>query len=224
MATENITNYRDRRQAGEHLAAALAEQSFTRPVVLGIPRGGVAVSVEVARRLGADHGVVVARKLGAPMQPELAIGATTASGVAYLNQQIVDDLGIDEAYLDAETARESDTARRYEATFNSHRRPSVADRDAIIIDDGVATGATAIAAIRAMKAEGARRVIFAVPAGPPETVKRLHDEADDVVCLIADPLFFAVGQFHDDFRQVDDDMVRSLLDEFDAIRRSAPTT
>lgn len=212
--------FRDRRDAGRKLAAALAQRTFDRPVVLGIPRGGVVVSVEVASALQADHGVVVARKLGAPYQPELAIGAVTASGVAFIDRPLAEQAGADERYLRAVRERETAEARRREEAFDGRRRPSVAGRDVIVVDDGVATGATAIAAVRAMRAQQASRVTFAVPVGPPHTVDLLRREADDVVCLQEEPDFFAVGQFYHDFEPVDDAEVRALLAEHEAARRA----
>jgi predicted phosphoribosyltransferase len=205
--------FRDRNDAAERLAAAL-RGDYERPVVLGIPRGGVVLSSIVARRLDAVHGVVVARKLGAPRQSELAVGAVTANGSTYINEETAELAGADAEYLAEEIASQMERAKRYEDSFDSRRRPAVGGRDVIIVDDGVATGATAIAAIRSMKTEGARRVIFAVPVGPPHTIERLQQEADEVICLIKDPQFFAVGQFYRDFSPVTDSEVRDLVNEF----------
>lgn len=204
--------FRDRVDAGSRLAAALADLALERPVVLGIPRGGVVVSAEVSRVLDADHGVIVARKLGAPWQPELAIGAVSASGVTYLDPDIAQRAGVNDEYLRREVEAQTAAARRYEDVFDGRRRPDLAGRDVIVVDDGLATGATAIAAARAVRAAGARRVVLAVPVGPPTTVHRLRAEADEVVCLIEDESFFAVGQFYDDFTQVEDEEVRRLME------------
>jgi predicted phosphoribosyltransferase/alpha/beta superfamily hydrolase len=206
--------FRDRKDAGKQLAAVLKQRDYVSPVVLGIPRGGVPVAAEVARALGGTLAVVVARKLGAPGQPELAIGAITASGVAYLNTGVAIAVGASQAYIDAEKQRQVEEAQRREELFDSHRRPDLRDRTVIVVDDGVATGATAIAAIRAMKAEGAKRVVVAVPVGPPEMIDLLGKEADEVVCLESDPGFWAVGQYYDNFDQVTDRDVRALLDTY----------
>ena len=206
--------FRDRKDAGEQLAAVLKQKGYVDAVVLGIPRGGLPVAAEVARVLGGTLAVVVARKLGAPGNPELAIGATTASGVAYINTGVAIAVGASQAYIDAEKQRQVQEAQRREELFDGHRRPNLKDRTVIVVDDGVATGATAIAAIRAMKAAGAKRVVIAVPVGPPEMIDLLGKEADEVVCLDSDPGFWAVGQYYDDFSQVSDEDVRALLDAY----------
>ena len=211
MKQHDIRPFQDRRDAGRQLAVKLLECRFENPVVLGIPRGGVIVSIEVASRLGAEHGVVVARKLCAPYQPELAIGAITANGISYVDEALASDVGADDRYLAQEMARQAERASRYEESFDSHIRPPVVDRDVIIVDDGAATGATAIAAIRAMRAEGARKVIFAVPVGPPRTIYLLLQEADEVICLREDEGFFAVGQFYFNFLPVEDGQVKQAL-------------
>ena len=206
-----MTIFRDRADAAEQLARVLAQSGVVDPVVLGIPRGGVVISDIVARRLGAEHGVVVARKLGAPTQPELAIGAVTARGGTYIDASIASMSGATEQYIAEERLRQMEEARRREAAFDGDRTPPVSGRNVIVIDDGVATGATAIAAIRSVKAQGARRVIFAIPVGPTHTVAQLRQEADDVVCLSIEAEFYAVGQFYDDFRPIEDAEVDALL-------------
>lgn len=203
--------FRNRTDAGAQLAVALGSLALDRPVVLGIPRGGVVVSDQVARALGADHGVIVARKLGAPWQPELAVGAVSATGVIYIDPDTASVPGVTDAYLRDEVAAKTELARRYEAQFDGRRRPPLFGREVVVVDDGLATGATAIAAVRAVKAEGAKRVVLAVPVGPPPTVQALRREADDVVCLVEDASFFAVGQFYREFAPVDDEEVRRLM-------------
>lgn len=203
--------FRDRVDAGAQLAVALQALKLEHPVVLGIPRGGVVVSDRVARDLGAEHGVIVARKLGAPWQPELAIGAVSASGVTYIDPVISAEAGVSDEYLRDEVAAKTEAARRYEEVFDGRRRPPLAGREVVVVDDGLATGSTAIAAVRSVRAEGAKRVILAVPVGPPSTVRVLRREADDVVCLVEEPSFFAVGQFYSDFAPVEDEEVRRLM-------------
>jgi putative phosphoribosyl transferase len=204
--------FKDRKDAGRQLAIGLLEAGIEASVVLGIPRGGVIVSAEVAGLLGASHGVVVARKLGSPLQPELAIGAVTASGVAWLDDDLIADLNVSERYLARETLQQADLARTYEASFDGQLRPGVEGLDVLIVDDGVATGATAIAAIRAVRQEGASLVMFAVPVGPPQTIDRLRHEADLVFCLHAEDGFVAVGQYYRHFAPVEEQDVARALD------------
>jgi predicted phosphoribosyltransferase/alpha/beta superfamily hydrolase len=209
-----MTLFRDRQDAGRQLAAVLKLKGIVRPVVLGIPRGGVPVALEVARALDGELGVVVARKLRAPGQPELAIGAVTASGATFVNEELASLTGAGKQYLERETAAQVTEAARREARFDGHRRPVIRGRTVIVIDDGLATGATAIAALRSLRAEGAARIILAVPVASPETIERMRPEADEVVCLQEESDFYAIGQFYVDFGQVDDTEVRSLLDQF----------
>lgn len=209
-----MIQFRDREDAGRRLAQLLAGKRIEHPIVLGIPRGGVPVAAEVARVLRGELGVVVARKLRAPGQPELAIGAVSSNGVAYINHRLAEECGADDRYLADEQARQTEEASRREAEFDGHRHAPVSGRTVIVVDDGIATGATAIAAIRSMKWAGAKRVILAVPVGPPDTIEALRREADEVYCLAVEPDFYAIGQFYDDFRQVEDTEVKKVLDEF----------
>jgi putative phosphoribosyl transferase len=219
--------FQDRREAGERLGRALGSLRLERPVVLGIPRGGVSVAAGVARALGGELGVIVARKVGAPGCAELAIGAVTADGSAFVNKPLAAQTGADRAYLEAELGRAVAEARRREDAFDHRRRPAIAGRPVVVVDDGVATGATALAAVRAVKRAGASRVVLAAPVGAPRTLDLLRREADDVFCLAEDPGFAAVGQFYVDFGQVDDDEVKAILDAFgpapaDPEARAAP--
>lgn len=209
-----MRRYRDRVDAGRQLAAALAERGYERPVVLGIPRGGLPVAAEVARALHGQLGVVVARKLRAPAQPELAIGAVTADGAAWVNTQLARDTGADDRYLEREMAHQVAEARHREELFDGHRRPPVEGRVVIIVDDGLATGATARAAARSMRASGAAKVVLAVPVAPPESVRELAAEVDEVVCPRVEMDFWAIGQFYDAFPQVPDEEVKAILDRF----------
>jgi putative phosphoribosyl transferase len=211
--------FHDRQDAGQRLARLLQERGLDSPVVLGIPRGGVPVAAEVARALARDLAVVVARKLGAPGNPELAIGATTETGASYINTAVAVAVGADQHYIEAVKASQVAEAHRREQLFDSHRRPPVAGRNVVIVDDGIATGATAIAAVRSIKAEGAQLVVLAVPVGPTETLELLRGEADEVVCLLEDPDFWAVGNYYEDFSQVSDEEVLRILEIF-----AAPTT
>ena len=181
-------------------------------LVLAIPRGGVVVAVPVAGALGAPLDVVVPRKLRAPFNPELAIGAV-APGVQVIDERLVRMLGVDEAYLRDEVARAEVEIVRRTATYRGHRPPpEIEGRTVVVVDDGVATGATAIAALRWARAAGAERVVFAAPVGPPDAVTRLGAESDEVVLLETPPGFGAVGEWYERFGQVSDDEVRSALD------------
>lgn len=205
--------FRDREDAGRALAAELVERrNLGDLVVLGIPRGGVPVAARVADALGAPLGVVVARKLTAPWQPELAIGAVAADGTVYVDESIAELAGADEAYIEKERVRQSREARNREARFNGARVGPLEGKTVVVVDDGIATGATAIAAVRSLKARGAKLVVLAVPVGPPETIERLRGEADEVVCLRIEPDFFAVGQFYEEFSQTSDDEVLATLE------------
>ncbi len=174
-----MTRFLDRADAGRQLGALLRTRGLEGGVVLGIPRGGVPVALEVARALGAELGVVVARKLRAPYQPELAVGAVTADGGLWVNERLAAEVGADAKYLAEEQERQVREARRREEEFDGGRRPVVEGRTVIVVDDGIATGATAIAALRAMRTRGAGKIILAIPVGPPDTVQAMRAEADE---------------------------------------------
>lgn len=204
--------FRDRHEAGRELASRLEPLRGERPLVLGLPRGGVPVAYEVATALGAPLDVIVVRKLGVPFQPELGMGAIGERGVRVLNQGIVDAARVTAAELaavDAQEAREVvRRARRYRGD-----RPAAAleGRTVVIVDDGLATGSTARAAIRIARAQGAARIVLAVPVGSPEVVRELEQDADDVVAVLQPPHLGGVGAWYADFTQTSDDEVVTLL-------------
>lgn len=201
--------FTNRREAGRHLAAALDHLRDQNPVVLAVPRGGVVVGREVADRLGATLDVIVPRKLRAPYNPELAIGAVAEGGAAVLDEMAH---GLSAGYLEQETeAQRAEITRRVEVYRGGRPLPSLTGRTVIVLDDGIATGATLIAALRAARAMEPTHLVAAVPVAPPESVARMAREADEVVCLSAPEFFQAVGQFYEDFTQVEDAEVVALL-------------
>jgi len=204
--------FRDRAEAGRLLGAALHHLRRDRPVVLGIPRGGVPVAAAVARVLDAPLDIIVARKLGAPGAPELALGAITADGGRFLNEGVRTALAVTEEYLAWETARQLTEAKHREARLRGGRGVvSLQQRPAILCDDGLATGATMRAALHAVRAHGATRIVVAVPVGSREACEALREEADEVVCLATPEPFVAVGRHYLDFEQVEDTEVTRLL-------------
>ena len=208
--------FRDREEAGERLASVLVERVTGLATVLGIPRGGVVVAAPVARALGAPLDVVIPRKMGAPGNPELAIGAV-APGIIVLHERAVRQLRVPPDYVEREAARAQEEIARREAAYRGTRPPApIEGRTVVAVDDGVATGATAVAALRWARAAGAASVIFAAPVGPPAARARLEPECDDVVLLLEPEPFFAVGEWYRDFDQVSDEHVIEILRSFNA--------
>ena len=209
----DVALFRDRQDAGRRLAERLAPLRDDDPVVVGLPRGGVPVAFEVATALGAPLDVVVVRKLGVPVQPELAMGAIGEEGVLVLNSELVGALGLERDEVEAVVAREEAELERRVRLFRGERPPvPVRGRTVILVDDGIATGSTALAAARVLRERGARRVVLAVPVGPPDAARRFRSEVDDFVCLEAPEWFFAVGGCYERFGQTTDEEVRDLLE------------
>jgi putative phosphoribosyl transferase len=203
--------FADRIDAGERLAKGLAHLAGSECVVLAIPRGGVIVGEVIARELGAPLDVVVPRKIGAPGNPELAIGAV-APGIRVLDPRMVRALGVTDRYLEREIAEQEAEIERRQNAYRGGRPPQpVEGRVAIVVDDGVATGSTAVAALRWARARGADRVVLAVPVAPPQSLERLRAEADEVVVLETPQPFLAVGEWYRDFDQTTDEQVVSAL-------------
>jgi putative phosphoribosyl transferase len=205
--------FRDRREAGRVLATRLDAYSGSRDVlVLALPRGGVPVGFEVARVLDAPLDVFVVRKLGVPGQEELAMGAIAAGGVGLVDRGTVDEFGISDAELDAVVRREQRELRRREQLYRGGVAPlSVTDRVTILVDDGLATGATMRVAVRALRARRPARIIVAVPVASPGTCRELGTAADDVVCVVTPEPLQSVGIWYEDFSETTDDEVRELL-------------
>lgn len=204
--------FRDRIDAGRLLAERLSRYRSRGAVVLAIPRGGVVIGAEVASTLDASLNVTIPRKIGAPGNPELAIGAVTEEGEAFLDTALVGSLGVTQSYIEAQTRMEVEEIRRRMKTYlGDQRRPELKERIVILVDDGIATGATMKAAVRSVRRQDPAKVVVAVPVAPPETVESLKDVADTVVCLRAPTAFYAIGQFYQDFEQVGDAEVISIL-------------
>lgn len=197
--------FADRRDAGRQLAQRLLPLADENPVVVALPRGGVPLAEEVANALGAPLEILAVRKLGAPHNPEYGIGAIVEDGTRVLDPEALAILGIDNRALEAIVAEETTELRRRLAAYRGDRAPlPLCDRTVIVVDDGVATGVTDTAALRAIRRQRPRRTILAVPVCAPDSLARLRAEADDVVCLIAPPMLQGVGQWYEDFGQVSD--------------------
>ena len=208
-----LPRFRDRSEAGRLLAAKLADYA-DRPdvVVLALPRGGVPVAYEVARALGAPLDVFLVRKLGIPGHEELAMGAVATGGVRVLNEQVVRALRIPDYVIDAIAAKEEQELARRERLYRGDRPPpDVRGRTVILVDDGLATGATMHAAIQALRQQQPAHIVVAVPAASPEACDELKEEVDDVVCAVTPEPFYAVGLWYEDFSQTTDEEVRDLL-------------
>jgi putative phosphoribosyl transferase len=206
--------YLDRRDAGRQLAVELMPYAEEQPVIVALPRGGVPIGAEVAQALRAPLEILAVRKLGAPGNPELGVGAVTEDGTGVLDARSADMLGMTQAMLDATLARESQELRRRVGRYRD-RRPaiSVRGRTAIVVDDGLATGLTDLAAVRTLRKRGARHIVVAVPVGSSESVAMLAAEADRVVCLKVPKRLFGVGMWYRDFTPVSDEDVLALLSE-----------
>lgn len=204
--------FADRADAGRRLAARLLPLREQDVVVLGLPRGGVPVAYEIARALGAPLDVILVRKLGVPLQPELGMGAIGEGGIRVIDEQIVRASGVTRDDIDLVEKRERVELERRARRYRGERpRRSLIGRVAIVIDDGIATGSTARAACRVARALGAARVVLAAPIAPPSTACELASDADEVVLMDTSSDFRAIGQFYDDFAQTTDDQVVALL-------------
>ena len=206
--------FEDRGDAGRQLAERLAPYAEERPIVFALPRGGVPVGTEVSRSLGAPLEVIVSRKLGAPGQPEFGIGAVAPGGVRVLNERAVRALGIEEGYLEMISTRELAEAERRLKLFRGDRPyPDLEGRTAILVDDGLATGVTARAALLALRRMSPRRLVLAVPVCAVQTAELLRPETDDLICLLAPANLEAVGLWYRNFEQTSDEEVVRLLEE-----------
>jgi putative phosphoribosyl transferase len=203
----------NRIEAGRQLAEKLEKYAGRDDViVLGLPRGGVPVANEVAKRLRAALDVFIVRKLGVPGFEELAAGAIASGGVRVLNEDVMRAIPHADRAIEALTARETAELHRREQIYREGRpAPELRDRIAILVDDGLATGATMRAAVKALRQRGAAKIVVAVPVGPPDTCHEIEEQADETICLSTPEFFQAVGQYYDDFSQTTDEDVRELL-------------
>jgi putative phosphoribosyl transferase len=207
--------FANRSEAGRLLAEKLENYAGRDDViVLGLPRGGVPVAYEIARHLRAPLDVFIVRKLGVPGFEELAAGAIASGNVRVLNEDVIRAIPRAEAIIEAVTARETTELERREQTYREARPPlELRNRIVILVDDGLATGATMRAAVKALQESGAAKIVVAVPVGPADTCRELAQEADEAICLRTPEFFQAVGQYYDDFLQTSDEDVRQLLNE-----------
>lgn len=218
---ENPTIFTNREEAGRQLAERLKGRALHRPLVLAVPRGGVVIGAVLADELGAELDVVLARKLGAPGQPELAIGALAEDGQVYLNHEAEKFMEGLQDYVAQERQRQLEELARRSRLFRQVRPPAmVTDRSVIVTDDGIATGSTMIAALQSTRAQRPRELIVAVPVGSADRLAEVRRWCDELICLLVPEWFWAVGQFYEDFRQVSDEEVVELLSRH--ARRESP--
>lgn len=216
MSVSVAERFRSRGDAGAALAKRLMHLAKAETLVVGIPRSGVPVALVVARALGAKFDIISVRKLVPPVSCELAIGAVTADGSRVLNDAIITELAIDPGYLERQTADAIAEAKRREVRWRGGAPPpDVADRTVILVDDGVATGATMVVAARALKTGKPARLVVAVPVGSAEAWARLRSEVDEVICLRTPEPFWSIGTYYSDFRTVEEDDVDQMLQTTD---------
>lgn len=217
----------DRKAVGEQLAERLIEYKDHDAVVLALPRGGLPVAFEVAKALNAPLDVILVRKIGAPGQPELAVGAVVDGGSpeTVINEDVKEPLGIDDSYIEEESARQLvEIERRRKLYIGDRSRPEIAGKTAIIVDDGIATGATVRAAVHAARRRSPEWLVLAVPVAPPDAVESLRGEVDDLVCLHTSSLFGAISPYYREFHQLDDEEVVSILEKARARRSTVPAS
>ncbi len=211
----NTNMFRDRQDAGLQLATRLKGLPLKAPIVLSIPRGGVVIGAVLARALSADLDVVLSRKLRAPFQSELAIGAVSEDGQVQVDALARTLPEVTEAYLERESHHQLEEIRRRRMMYRKVRpQADVAGRSVIVTDDGIATGATLLAALKTTQARAPYEIIAAVPVSAPDRLETVREQCSQVICLLSPPMFWAIGQFYERFDQVDDAQVLALLREF----------
>lgn len=210
---EEQTVFQDRTDAGHQLADLLEREDVEADIVLGIPRGALPVARPVADALGVPLDIVVASKIGAPNNPELAIGAVASDGSTWLNEDLIEQLNVPDEYLEREREREAENAREKADRYRGDRDPpELAGKRIVIVDDGIATGATARACLRRVDEAKSERVVLAVPVGSPNVIEELRADADEVIAVESPSHFSAVGQFYRQFGQVSDEEAMAYLD------------
>jgi putative phosphoribosyl transferase len=217
--------FSDRADAGRQLAAAVKAKAYADPVVLALPRGGVPVALEVARAIDAPLDLVLVRKIGVDFQPELAAAAVVDGDQPEIvvNDDVVKAAHVSQTYIDAQVqAKLADIARRRQLYLKGRARAPIKDRTVIVVDDGIATGASIRAALHALRRKNPARLVLAVPVAPAETLTVLQDEVDDIICLASPEPFYAIGAHYADFRQVPDDQVVAMLTAADAAETESP--
>lgn len=207
--------FKDRKDAGKRLASQLKKYKRVKDtMVLGLPRGGVVVAAEIARDLKLPLDVLVIRKIGAPLSQELAIGATDDAGHRILNESVIESLQIPQGYVEEESAKQKERAMHQLQKFRGDKPPlDLKDKTAILVDDGLATGATMKAAIFSARSKGAKKVVVAVPVGAPDSLENIQKETDEIFYVEAPVYFAAVGSFYENFEQTTDDEVITLLEQ-----------
>lgn len=205
--------FANRQDAGQKLAAKLLDYRDKQPIVLGIPRGGVVVAAEVAKELNAPLDVIIPRKIGAPGNPELAVGAVAPDGTAIFDERALNMLGLQITDLQDELARQISEIERRTKSYRGNRKPlSLQGKTVIVVDDGIATGMTAKAALRSVRKQKPETLVLAVPVTTMEAAVQLQKEIDKLVCLLVPEVFYAVGQFYKDFSQTTDEEVIETLE------------
>ncbi|MDD5712305.1 MAG: phosphoribosyltransferase [Smithellaceae bacterium] len=204
--------FANREEAGKRLAPLLSQFATKDAIVLALPRGGVVVGYEIASAYNLPLDVIIPRKIGAPDNPELAIGAVAEDGTTILNERIVNYMNVPESYIKRQSALEvAEIGRRLKLYRGEASYPELKNRQVIIVDDGIATGYTMRAALASARKRGAKSVVMAVPVGPPSTLQELEESADHIVCPLTPESFYAIGQFYGDFTQTTDEEVIDLL-------------
>lgn len=204
--------FRDRAEAGEALAGRLAREGYGgNAIVIGVPRGGVVLADIVAKKLGAEFDIAIPRKLGAPDNEELAIGAVMEDGTSYINKYLVNALRIPQEYIEKEKAHQAAEIQRRLAIYRRPKDYNIAGKKAILVDDGIATGATIITSTRWLKKHGPSAVAIAVPVAPHQSMELLEQEADSVIVLLTPRDFGSVGQFYEEFNPVSDEQVMQIM-------------
>lgn len=206
--------FKDREEAGKRLGEALKSKKIADTVLMAIPRGGVVIGAAVAEALGISLGVVIPKKIGAPGNEELAIGALVDRKSIFVDKRLQRTLNVSDEYIEREARKKLEEIARRRALYGADDLPDVKGKTVVLVDDGLATGSTAIAAAKALRAAGAERLVLGVPVAPEESVAKIEQYVDEVVCLDIPPVFYSVGQFYQDFEQVSDEQVVELLRKY----------